>query len=143
MERPQHSPLTAYDALNIRDKRVVDAYVYRELAQRVAGQVPGNAKPSLTADYMYVDAGVKGIVPDQPSGRGSASYNVEMHIEVMRDVVSNNPMFLGSARALLPAIEQQYPDVDYTARVQSFIDFNGDEFDAPNEIPRITQRATS
>jgi|GEM_PF-6523176 len=140
METHPTSPLTAYDRLNVADKRLVDAYVYRELAQRVNGQVPGNNKPALTADYMYVDAGVKGIVPEQPAGRGTASYNVEMHIEVMRDVVANNAMFLGSVRALISQIEQQHPNVDYTAKVQSFIDFNGDEFDAPREIPRITYR---
>lgn len=140
MEMSPTSPLTAYDSLSRAERRMVDAYVYRELNQRVTGQVPGNNKPSLTADYMYVDAGVKGIVPEQPAGRGSASYNVEMHIEVMRDVVASNSMFLGSVRALLPQLEMQYPGVDFTSSVQSFIDFNGDEFDAPNEIPRITLR---
>lgn len=140
METHPTSPLTAYDQLSPADKLMVDAYVYREVAQRVSGQVPNNNKPSLTADYMYVDAGVKGIVPQQPAGRGTASYNVEMHIEVMRDVVASNPMFLGSIRSLLPQIQSQYPNIDFTAKVQSFIDFNGDEFDAPNEIPRITLR---
>jgi hypothetical protein len=140
MDNNPTSPLTAYDRLSHAERRMVDAYVYREVAQRVTGQVPGNNKPSLTADYMYVDAGVKGIVPDQPAGRGTASYNVEMHIEVMRDVVAANSMFLGSIRAMLPQIEKQYPGIDFSAKVQSFIDFNGDEFDAPNEIPRITLR---
>jgi hypothetical protein len=141
MEHRPTSPLTAYDQLSAKDKWMVDAYVYREVAQRVEGKVPGNSRPSLTNDYMVVDAGVKGTVPEQPAGRGTASYNVEMHIEVMRDVVASNPMFLGSIRALLPQIEAQYPDVNFTAQTQSFIDFNGDEFDAPNEIPRITLRS--
>ena len=141
MQSHTPSPLTAYDLLNANDKRMVDAYVYRELAQRVAGKVPGNTRPALTQDYMVVDAGVKGIVPKQPAGRGTASYNVEMHIEVMRDVVASNPMFLGSIRALLPQIEKEYPNVDFTAQTQMFIDFNGDEFDAPSEISRLISRS--
>lgn len=140
MQANTTSPLTAYDLLSTNYKRMVDAYVYRELAQRVAGKVPGNTRPALTQDYMVVDAGVKGIVPNQPAGRGTASYNVEMHIEVMRDVVASNPMFLGSIRALLPQIEKEYPQVDFTAQTQCFIDFNGDEFDAPSEISRIMSR---
>ncbi|MFZ4125607.1 MAG: hypothetical protein ACOYJ2_06005 [Rickettsiales bacterium] len=140
MKHENTSPLTAYDLLDANDKRMVDAYVYRELAQRVSGKVPGNTRPALTQDYMVVDAGVKGIVPNQPAGRGTASYNVEMHIEVMRDVVASNTMFLGSIRSLLSQIEREYPNVDFTRQTQMFIDFNGDEFDAPSEISRLISR---
>jgi hypothetical protein len=140
METQNSSPLTAYDRLSREDQRVVDAYVYREMMERISGQMKRHNNPALTADYRRVNAGLRGVVPDQPAGRGTASYNVEMHLEIMRDVVASNPMFLAGIRSLLSATQAQYPGVDFTASVQSFIDFNGDEFDAPNEITTLWKR---
>ena len=140
METKDNSPLTAYDRLSREDQRVVDAYVYREMIERISGQTKRQGNPGLTADYRRVNAGLRGVIPDQPAGRGTASYNVEMHLEIMRDVVASNPMFLAGIRSLLRATETQYPGVDFTASVQSFIDFNGDEFDAPNEIIGLWKR---
>jgi hypothetical protein len=137
METHKTSPLTAYDRLSHEDRRVVDAYVYREMMERISGQMKRTHHPALTADYRLVNAGIQGIVPQQPAGRGTASYNVEMHIEVMRDVVAANPMFLAGIRGIIRAVEAQYPGVDFTTSVQAYIDFNGDEFDAPNEISNM------
>jgi hypothetical protein len=140
METQKNSPLTAYDRLSRDDRRVVDAYVYCEMMGRISGELKRNSNPALTADYRRVNAGLRGVMPEQPSGRGTASYNVEMHIEVMRDVIASNPMFLAGIRSRLRATETQYPGVDFSASVQAYIDFNGDEFDAPNEIPGLWTR---
>jgi hypothetical protein len=140
METQNTSPLTAYDRLSREDQRVVDAYVYREMMGLISGQMQRSTNPGLTADYRRVNAGLQGIMPRQPSGRPSASYNVEMHIEVMRDVIASNPMFLAGIRGVLREAVAQYPGVDFSASVQAYIDFNGDEFDAPNEIPGLWTR---
>lgn len=137
MDNAKTSPLTEYDHLSADDRQVVDAYVYREIMERISGGTARPVNPSLTADYRLVSAGISGAVPEQKSGRGSASYNVEMHIEVMRDVIASNPMFLANIRSIVRGINAQYPGVDFSAAVQAYIDFNGDEFDAPREIPAL------
>jgi hypothetical protein len=139
MDYEKKSPLTQYDRLKPVDQRVVDAYVYREIMERISGQMRRPGNPSFAADYRLVHAGVQGVVPEQKAGRGAASYNVEMHIEVMRDVIATNPMFLGSIRAALREIEASYPGVDFCAAVQAYIDFNGDEFDLSRDTHSLAK----